>query len=74
MVMYVATGVINRHSVQLFWLVGPPIMLASWVGSRWYKSLSDERFTRYLFLVLLLSGLTLTTTSALKLLTSSNPA
>jgi uncharacterized membrane protein YfcA len=74
MVMYVATGVINRHSVQLFWLVGPPIMLASWVGSRWYKRLSDARFTRYLFLVLLLSGLTLVSTSTVKLLTAAPAA
>jgi len=74
MVMYVATGVINRHTVQLFWLVGPPIMLASWIGSRWYKRLSDARFTHYLFLVLLLSGLTLVSTSTLKLLTAAPAA
>lgn len=68
MVMYAATGVINQHSVQLFWLVGPPIMLASWAGSRWYKHLSDARFTRYLFLLLLLSGLSLVSTAVLRLL------
>lgn len=72
--MYVATGVINRHSVQLFWLVGPPVMLASWVGSRWYKRLSDAKFTRYLLLLLLLSGLTMMSTSTLKLLTGSQAA
>ena len=67
MALYVGTGVINGHSVQLFGLVGPPIMLASWVGSRWYKGLSDASFTRYLFLVLLLSGLTLVSASIYKL-------
>ena len=71
MAMYVATGVINRNSVQLFWLVGPPIMLASWVGSRWYKGVSDAKFTRLLFLVLLVSGLMLMSTLTLKLLMGS---
>ncbi|NUZ04692.1 sulfite exporter TauE/SafE family protein [Piscinibacter koreensis] len=65
-VMYVLTGVINRHSVQLFWLVGPPIVLASWVGSRWYRGLSDARFTRILFVLLLASGATMIGTSALQ--------
>lgn len=70
MTIYVATGVINSHSVQLFGLVGPPIVLASWVGSRWYKGLSDATFTRYLFLLLLLSGLTLVSASTFKLMSA----
>jgi uncharacterized membrane protein YfcA len=72
--IYVATGVINPHSVQLFWLVGPPIVLASWVGSRWYKGLSDAKFTRYLFLILLLSGLILVSTSVGRLLMTATAA
>jgi uncharacterized membrane protein YfcA len=52
MALNVATGVINANSVQLFWLVGPPIVLASWAGSRCYRYLSDARFTRWLFVVL----------------------
>lgn len=60
--------------MQLFWLVGPPIVLASWVGSRWYKGLSDAKFTRYLFLILLLSGLTLVSTSLPRLLMAATTA
>lgn len=59
MIIYASSGVINAHSVQLFGLVGPPIVLSSWIGSRWYRGLSGATFTRTLFLVLLLSGLTL---------------
>ena len=44
------------------------------VGSRWYKSLSDASFTRYLFLVLLLSGLTLVSASIYKLASGASGA
>ncbi len=60
--------------MQLFWLAGPPIVLASWVGSRWYKGLSDAKFTRYLFLILLLSGLILVSTSVGRLLMTATAA
>lgn len=63
MAMYVGNGVINRHSVQLFWLVGPPILLSAWLGSRGYRRLSDARFTRLLLVLLLASGLSLVSVS-----------
>ena len=59
MAIYIASGVLTAHSVSLFGLVGPPILLASWIGSRWYGGMSGATFTRSLFTVLLLSGLLL---------------
>jgi uncharacterized membrane protein YfcA len=70
MTLYLFTGVIDAHTVKLFWLVGPPILLSAWVGANWYKRLSDARFTHYLFVLLLGSGLMLMA-AALRQLASS---
>lgn len=66
--LYVASGVVTAHSASLFGLVGPPILLASWIGSRWYRGMSGTAFTRSLFAVLLLSGVTLVAAALLHLL------
>jgi len=66
--IYLASGLLTLHSVSLFGLVGPPILLSSWIGSRWYRGMSGAKFTRTLFLVLLFSGLTLVTASSHHLL------
>ena len=57
--IYIGSGVLTAHSVSLFGLVGPPILLSSWIGSRWYRNMSGAAFTRSLFSVLLMSGATL---------------
>ena len=61
--VYLASGLLTLHSISLFGLVGPPILLSSWIGSRWYRGMSGATFTRSLFLVLLVSGLTLVAVS-----------
>ncbi len=65
---YLASGLLTLHSVGLFGLVAPPILLSSWIGSRWYRGMSGATFTRALFLVLLFSGLTLVSASSHHLL------
>lgn len=64
MLIYLSAGMISWRTIQLFWLVGPPILLASWVGSQRYKRLSDARFTQWLFWLLLMSGVALVAASA----------
>ena len=73
MAIYVVSGVLTWHSVSLFGLVGPPILLSSWIGSRWYRGMSGATFTRVLFLVLLVSGLTLVAASSHHFLFSLRP-
>ena len=70
MLTYLWSGVINTHSAKLFGLVGPPILIASWVGSRWYRRFSETRFTHMLLVVLLFSGLALFGTSLRSMLRS----
>ena len=61
--IYIGSGLLTAHSVSLFGLVGPPILLSSWIGSRWYRGMSGAAFTRSLFAVLLISGATLVAAS-----------
>jgi uncharacterized membrane protein YfcA len=52
-------GTLDLAVLRVFLWVGPVIVLSSWAGSRFARRFSDMRFQRLVFLLLVVSGLSL---------------
>jgi uncharacterized protein len=57
--LFVWQGTLDLAVLRIFLWVGPVIVLSSWIGSRFARRFSDLRFQRLVFLLLVVSGLSL---------------
>jgi uncharacterized membrane protein YfcA len=56
---YASTGTLDDRAIRLFVLVAPAMLIPSYVGARLYRRFSEAAFTRFVLVLLLISGLAL---------------
>ncbi|ODP32917.1 sulfite exporter TauE/SafE family protein [Pandoraea sp. ISTKB] len=65
---YLATGVVTRAAIPLFAIVGPAMLIPTFLGARLYIGLSEARFRQIVLSLLTASGIALLASSVPKLL------
>jgi uncharacterized membrane protein YfcA len=62
---YAWQGLIDQPLIQMFLAVAPSIIVGSWIGSRVGRRFSDRMFQRTVFMLLLVSGVSMLTPAVL---------
>jgi uncharacterized membrane protein YfcA len=65
---YVATGLVTRQTLPMLAIVGPAMLIPSWLGGRLYFGISDLAFRRIVLGMLTLSGIAMLASSVPALL------
>ena len=54
--VYAATTGFDPRAVRLAWVVLPAVLLPGWLGGRLYKRFTEAQYTRFVLMLLVLSG------------------